>query len=53
MSDNPKTEWYKKAGEKVVEQLQRRHFEAFYFESKDDAVEKIFSLMETVFVKLF
>ena len=45
MSDNPKTEWCKKAGEKVVEQLQRRHFEAFYFESKDNAVEKIFSLI--------
>lgn len=40
-----KDKWYKITGEKVVESLNRRHFKAFYCETKEEAISKIFSLI--------
>lgn len=41
----PKQLMYEKAGEKVIEELKKRHFDAYYCLSKGDAVNKVFDLI--------
>lgn len=36
---------YNKLGEKVVASLNKRHFDAYYFSSKEEAIEKILNLI--------
>ena len=36
---------YEKSGRKVVEALKKRHFEAFYVSSKEEAVKKAMEII--------
>lgn len=41
----PKQQQYRKAGEVLVRNLQNRHFEAYYCDSKEEALQKALSLI--------
>lgn len=44
-AEHPKQAWYKLAGTKTAEALKRRHFDAYYCETKAEALKKILSLI--------
>ncbi len=46
MEKTPEQDRYDKLGETVAKALQKRHFEAWYFDNKEDAAEKALSLID-------
>lgn len=41
----PKQKWFNAVAPQIVSALKKRHFEAFYFESKQEAAQKLLSLI--------